>query len=198
MKVRSAPARPAHSPRHVPSCRLRVAQHVADRCAGPMAHTLAAALRHDGSGTELSLAARCSRQGTALRGFSGCAAQGDVWCLLKAAQAQSEQAAGACRQPVRRHRYAASRRLVQRAAAAVHGAAADWDTWMHGGASAALGSFVVLCTSAGLARAVQQLAGVQALVADVVAEEGGQELWALHELLQRQEQRLRLASSASA
>lgn len=166
-----------------------------------MAHTLAAALQRDNGATEhnpSSLAASCPWQSDALRCYSTCAAQGDVWCLLKAAQIHFEQAAATSTQPLRRQRYAASRLLVQRAADAVHGAAVEWDTWLHGGASAALGSFVVLCSSAGLGHAVQQLATVQALVTDVVAEEGGEELWALHELLQRQEQRLRLAYSAGA
>jgi hypothetical protein len=127
--------------------------------------------------------------------LGGCAHAGDVWCLLQLALHCSSQAAAAA-SPKRRHRlYMQAVRLMRQAAAEVHAAAPDWDVFLRGGASAALGSFVALCSSGagGTAEAARQLDSVAQIVTDAAAEEGGIELWALQDLLQRQQDRLAAA-----
>lgn len=113
--------------------------------------------------------------------LGGCARSGDVWCLLQLALHCSHQAAAAA-SPKRRHRlYMQALRLMRQAAAEVHAAAPDWDVFLRGGASAALGSFVALCSSGagGAAEAARQLDSVARIVTDAAAEEGGIELWGL-------------------
>lgn len=76
-------------------------------------------------------------------------ASGDVWCMLQLAL-HCSQAAAATITSSRRHQLSmTSLKLLKQAAAAVHAAAADWDVWLRGGVSAALGSFVALCSSGG-------------------------------------------------
>ena len=175
--------------------RQRLAQRLAQRGRAPETQALAAALvaaqqqqsvRRECS---CSIAAptcldACSSSASsqdAVWTLGGCAHAGDVWCLLQLALHCSSQAAAAA-SPKRRHRlYMQALRLMRQAAAEVHGSAADWDTFLRGGASAALGSFVALCPSGGGAgvEAAAQLERVARLVTDAASEEGGIELWAL-------------------
>jgi hypothetical protein len=154
--------------------------------------------------------------------YGSCAAQGDVWCLLQLAHLCAEDAALTAAPSPRRQQYATSRALLDQAAAKVYNAASSWDIWLTGGASAALDSFVALCSSSSRPFAAEQLAQVSALVTDAVSESGktveklfqrvahkasvlnrlllffagGAELWALQGLLQRQEERLLLMHNA--
>lgn len=128
--------------------------------------------------------------------YGSCAAQGDVWCLLQLAHLCAEDAAGTAAPSVRRQQHATSRALLNQAASTVYNAASSWDIWLTGGASAALDSFVALCSSSSRPFAAEQLAQVSALVTDAVSESGGAELWALQGLLQRQEERLLLTHNA--
>ncbi|PSC68660.1 hypothetical protein C2E20_7736 [Micractinium conductrix] len=145
-----------------------------------------------------SSCAGCAADADAVWAYGGCAAQGDVWCLLSLAHLAAEAASHA---PPRRAAplRASSLRLLHTAAAAVHAATDAWEVWFTGGASAALGSFAVLASSGGDAGfATGQLSAVAALVTDAASEEGGAELWVLQDILTQQEQRLSLQRCAAA
>lgn len=171
-------------------CRRRLAQRLAERGSGPETQALAAALaaQHQqqaecswSDGAPACLEPSSSSSEDVVWTLGGCARAGDVWCLLQLALHCSTQAAAAA-SPKRRHRlHMQSLRLMRQAAAEVHSSVADWDTFLRGGASAALGSFVALCSSGagGAAEAAAQLDGVARLVTDAASEEGGIELWAL-------------------
>ena len=147
------------------------------RCAAAAA--LAAFHAHSGACVPGSSCAGCAADADAVWAYGGCAAQGDVWCLLSLAHLAAEAASHA---PPRRAAplRASSLRLLHTAAAAVHAATDAWEVWFTGGASAALGSFAVLASSGGDAGfATGQLSAVAALVTDAASEEGGAELWVL-------------------
>lgn len=143
--------------------------------------------------------APCSSPDDAVWAYGRCAAQGDAWCLLSMAQLAAESAADAdvaCR---RRQLSATSLNLLCQAAAVVHAAPEGWDLWLRGGANAALGSFVALCSSGGSPADVAcQLAAVSRLATEAVAEEGGAELWLLQDVLAQQEAQLHLVHSVAA
>ena len=186
---------------HTPStCRQRLARRLVECSPAAETQALAAALA---AATQQRAEAACSLDSSsadclaccsddmgssssaasedAVWTLGSCAHAGDVWCLLQLALHCSTQAAAAA-SPKRRHRlYMQALRLMRQAAAEVHAAAPDWDVFLRGGASAALGSFVALCSSGagGAAEAARQLDRVAQIVTDAAAEEGGIELWAL-------------------
>lgn len=133
------------------------------------------------SGSPSSSSSSSAASEDAVWTLGGCARSGDVWCLLQLALHCSHQAAAAASPKRRRRLYMQALRLMWQAAAEVHAAAPEWDVFLRGGASAALGSFVALCSSGagGAAEAARQLDSVAQIVTDAAAEEGGIELWAL-------------------
>lgn len=136
--------------------RLRLAQHLAWASPSPEAQALSAAL----------LAARQQDEDAAWTLGACSAATSDAWCLLQLARICARQAEAAPTPTQRRQRHHAALRLIKQAGAVVHAAAADWDqdeVWLRCGASAALGSFVALCSSSrgGPAEAAAQLSQVR-------------------------------------
>ena len=135
---------------------MRLAQRVAQAGPTPEARALAAAL--------LASQQRQRQQDEdAAWTLGACAAAtGDVWCLLQLALLCAHQAEAAATPRARHQRHRASLAFLRLAGAAVHAAAKDWDCWLRCGASAALGSFVALCSSSagGPAEAAAQLAEV--------------------------------------
>ncbi|KAL4421466.1 hypothetical protein ABPG75_010757 [Micractinium tetrahymenae] len=174
--------------------RRRLAERLARQRGMPLAGPLEAALQRQASAGSCASSSSTS-QDDAVWAYGACAAQpgGDVWSLLCLARHAADAAGAALASRHRRQLHAATLRLLRAAACAVHAAPHEWEAWLAGGAHAALGSFVVLCSSGGsAAELAAQLAAISQLVTDAASQEGGAELWLLQDILAQQEARLAL------